>query len=108
MLLKENVYKVLIKDKAQRAHTLWNPKRHTPLVSLLLWRRMVAVCCFVWPLGLRLWSVSQAVSLKFEFWRFKKFYIRPPVSILLHLMLYHVLHGLVLFCKGDFCLVRCL
>ena len=60
------------KDKAQRAHTRRNPKRHIPLVSLLLWCKMVAVCCFVWALGLRLWSVSEAVSLKFEFCRFKK------------------------------------
>ena len=55
------------KDKAQRAHTRRNPKRHITRVSLLLWRKMVAVHCFVWPLGLRLWSVrqsgSQAVSL---------------------------------------------
>ena len=46
------------KDKAQRAHTRRNPKRHIPLVSLLLLRKMVAVHCFVWPLGLRLWSSS--------------------------------------------------
>ena len=49
------------KDKAQRTHTRWNPKRHIPLVSLLLWRKIVAMHCFVWPLGLRLWSVSQTV-----------------------------------------------
>ena len=28
------------KDKAQRACTHWNPKRHIPLVSLLLWHKM--------------------------------------------------------------------
>ena len=55
------------KDKAQRANTRRNPKRHIPLVSLLLWRKMVAVRCFVWALGLRLWSVSAAVRRKFEF-----------------------------------------
>ena len=35
------------KDKVQRAHTCRNPKGHIPLVSLLLWRKMVAVHCFV-------------------------------------------------------------
>ena len=25
------------KDKVQMVHTHWNPKRHMPLVSLLLW-----------------------------------------------------------------------
>ena len=58
------------KDKAQRAHTRRNPKRHIPMVSLLLLRKMVAMHCFVWSLVLRLWSVSQAVSqvdsLKFK------------------------------------------
>ena len=42
------------KDKAQRAHTRRNPKRHIPLVSLLVLCKMVAVHCFIWPLGLRL------------------------------------------------------
>ena len=95
------------KDKAQRAHTHRNPKKHIPLVSLLLWRKMVAVYCFVWPLGLRLWSRSQAVSLKFKFFlQFLEFCIRPPVSVLLYLMLFYALYGLVLFRKGDFSLVR--
>ena len=60
------------KDKAQRAHTRRNSKRHIQLVSLLLLRKMVAV-----PLRLasRLATVvsqavrqssSQAVSLKFK------------------------------------------
>ena len=40
----------------KRAHTRWNPKRHIPLVSLLLWYKMVAVHCFVWPPALQLWS----------------------------------------------------
>ena len=40
------------KDKAQRVHTRRNPKRYIPLVSLSLWHKMVAVHCFVWPLGL--------------------------------------------------------
>ena len=57
------------KGKAQRAYTPRNPKRHIPLVSLLLWRKMVTVYCFVWPsLASSLTTViSQAVSLKFEF-----------------------------------------
>ena len=41
-------------------------------------------------------------------WQFLKFYIRPPVSVLLYLMLYYILYGLVLFRKGGFCQVRCL
>ena len=94
------------KDKAQRAHTRRNPKRHIPLVSLLLLHKMVAVHCFVWPLGWRLWSVSQAVSLKFKVLVILKFCIWPPVSVLLYLMLFYVLYGLVLFHKGDFRLVR--
>ena len=32
------------------------------MVSLLLWRKMVTVHCFIWPLALRLWSGSEAVS----------------------------------------------
>jgi len=46
-------------NKAQRPLTRRNPKRHIPLVSLLLWHRMVAVHPFVWTLGLRLWSGSE-------------------------------------------------
>ena len=47
------------KDKTHRAYTHQNPKRHIPPVSLLLWRKMVTMRCFVWALGLRLWSVSE-------------------------------------------------
>ena len=65
---------------------------------------MVAVRCSVWALGLRLWSVSEAVRQSFG--DFFKIYIRPPVSVLLYLMLFYVLYGLVLFRKGDFRLVR--
>ena len=60
------------RDKAQRAYTRRNPKRHILRVSLLLWCKMVAVCCFVWPLALQLWSVSEAVRLKFKFWHVLK------------------------------------
>ena len=56
------------KDKALRAYTRRNPKRHIPLVILLLWHKMVAMRCFIWPLALQLWSVRQAVRLKFKFW----------------------------------------
>ena len=47
--------------RAQRPLTRRNPERHIPLVSLL-WRKMVTIHCFVWALGLRLLSVSGAVS----------------------------------------------
>ena len=57
------------KDKAQRTYTRRNPKRHMSLVSLLLWRRMVAVHCFIWPLALQL-----TVRLKFELAIFKILY----------------------------------
>ena len=51
------------KDKAQRAYTHRNPKKNILLVSLLLWYKMVAVHCFVWPLAsLRLWSGRQTGS----------------------------------------------
>ena len=93
------------KDKAQRAHTRQDPKRHIPLVSLLLWRKMVGVHCFVWPLALRLWSVSQAVQNS-SFGDFLNFYIQPTVSVLLYLMLFYALYRLVLFRKGDFHLVK--
>jgi len=46
-------------NEVQRPLTRRNPKRHIPLVSLLLCRKMVAVHPFVWALGLRLWSVRQ-------------------------------------------------
>jgi len=43
--------RALMEDKrnneAQRPHTGQNFKRHISLVSLLLWRKMVAVHCFV-------------------------------------------------------------
>jgi len=74
--------KSLMEDKrnneAQRPLARWNPKRHIPLVSLSLWREMVAVHPFVWALAT---VVSEAVRRNFNFWQFfKKFYNRPPVS----------------------------
>ena len=60
----------------QRPHTRRNPKRHISLVSLLLWRKIAAVQCFVWRLGLRMWSDSEAhsevVRQNFEFYDFLK------------------------------------
>ena len=50
--------------------------------SLLLLQKMVAMCC--------------------------KFYIWPPVNVLLYFMLFCILYGLVLFRKGDFSCVKCL
>ena len=93
------------RDKAQRTYTGRNPKRHIPLVSLLLWRKMVAVHCFIWPVALRLWSVSGAVRLKFEFWQFKKIYISATCKCF---VAFDVLYGLVLFRKGDFGRIKCL
>ena len=59
---EDNLIEDKRKDKVQRAHTRRNPKRHIPLVSLLLWHKMVAMCCFIWPPALRLWSGRQAGS----------------------------------------------
>ena len=79
------------KDKAQRTYTCQNPKRHIPLVSLLLWHKMVTVCCFIWPLTLRLWSVSEAVRLKFKFWQFLKIlYPATCKCFLLYVMLFYI------------------
>ena len=41
--MKTNLIEDKRKDKAQKAYTHCNPKRHIPLVSLLLWHKMVAV-----------------------------------------------------------------
>jgi len=48
----------LIKHQ-EGAQSLQNPKRHIPPVSLLLWRKITAIHCFVLALGLQLWSVRQ-------------------------------------------------
>ena len=37
-------------DKVQRVHTCWSPKRHIPLVSLLLWHNINDCCTFIWPI----------------------------------------------------------
>ena len=55
-------------EEEEEVYTRLNPKRHIPLESLLLWRKMVAVHCFVWHLALRLWPGSEAVRLKFKLW----------------------------------------
>ena len=45
----------LIEDKrGGQAQKHRNPKRHILPVSSLLWHKMVAVHCFVWPLSLQL------------------------------------------------------
>jgi len=51
---------------ARRPHTCRNPKRHISLVSLLLWHKIVALRCFVWCLGLQMWSGSEAVRQNFD------------------------------------------
>jgi len=45
--------------KAQREPTCGSPQKPIPLMSLLLWHKIVAICCFVWSLGLQLWSVGE-------------------------------------------------
>jgi len=87
------------RNEVQRPHTHRNLKRHISLVSLLLWRKMVAIRCFVWALGLQLW-VSET---KFQVLAvFKKFNIRPPVSVFMFLMQYFMLDGLILLRQSDF------
>ena len=98
-------------DEALRPLTCRNPKRHIPLVSFLLWHKMVAVHPFIWALGLRLWSVSEVVRQRDEILTFgdlKKIYIRPPVSDFVFLKMYFMLYGLILFHTGDFCSEVCL
>ena len=56
-------------NEAQKPYTCQNPKRHISLASLLLWRKIVAVRCFVWHLDLQMWSGSEAVGRNFEFLR---------------------------------------
>ena len=62
-----------IEDKRKdMAHTCQNPKKHIPLVSLLLWHKIVAVQCFFRSLAL----------LNFKFWWFlKKFNIQLKVFL---------------------------
>jgi len=62
-----------MKIKRKGVSTDQNPKRHIPLVSLLLWRKIVAVHPFVGALGLRLWSVSEAVRQEDEILTFDDF-----------------------------------
>jgi len=70
-------------NEVQWPKTHRNPKRHIPLVNLLLWHKIVAVQCFVWRLGLRMWSGSEAVRRNFEFTIFKKFNIQPSEDVFL-------------------------
>jgi len=52
-------------NEAQRPHTRQNPKRYISLVSLSLWHKVVAICCFVWALGGQV--VSEWVRQNFKF-----------------------------------------
>ena len=61
------------KDKVQRAYIRRNPKMYIPLVSLLLWHKMVTVSCFIILASSLATVVSEAVSkTKIWFWRFLK------------------------------------
>ena len=65
------------KDKAQRVHTCRNPKKHMPLMNLLLRQNMVhghELFCLVFSLT----TVIKAGRILKE-----RFYIRPPESIFL-------------------------
>ena len=87
------------KDKVHKAYTCWNPKRHIPPVSLLLWSKMVTVRCFVQALACDCGqAVSEAVRLNLEFK--KKLYLATCFVV------FYVLYGLVLFRKGDFCRIN--
>ena len=61
MKKKKSLIKNKWKDEEQRLLTLQNPS-HILLVNLL-WHKIVAVQILplIWPLALRLWSVSEAV-----------------------------------------------
>jgi len=89
--------KSLMEDKrnnvGQRPLTRRNPKRRIPLVSLLLWRKMVAVHPFIWVLGLWLWSVRQWDEILTFLVIFLKFYIRPPVNDFVFLKMYFMRKG---------------
>ena len=54
--------KVMKRQEAKGAH-LSEPQKAHPMhhCVCLLWRKMVTVYCFVWSLGLWLWSVSEWV-----------------------------------------------
>ena len=43
----------MIEKQGSESTHLLESKRHMPLVSLLLWRKMVAMHCFVWPPALQ-------------------------------------------------------
>jgi len=44
--IQDRIWKVVEKSKTQR-HTRQNPKEHIPPVSILLWWKIVVVCCFI-------------------------------------------------------------
>jgi len=76
-----------------RAYTYQNPKRHIPLVSLLLWHKLVAVHCFISALGLRLWSVRQCDEI-LTFDNFFKILYSATSKRFHVLKMYFVLDGL--------------
>ena len=39
------------------------PQRHIPTVNVL-WHTMVAMCCFISPLALQLWSGRQGIKIR--------------------------------------------
>jgi len=81
----------------QRPLTRRNPKRCIPLLSLLLWRKMVP-----FHLGSRLATVvSEAVSeAVINFWQF--FLKILPVGNFVFLKIYFMLDGIIICRKGDF------
>ena len=81
-----------------RAHTRQNAERRIPLVSLLLWCKIVAMHCSSLVTVVRRQTKIQVLVI------FKKLYILLPVSIL---MLYLMLDELIIFRIGDFHRRRC-
>ena len=55
------------------------------LVNLLLWRKIAGARCFVWCLGLQMWSGSKAVRRNLEFLQFFKNSISEDVKCIIRL-----------------------
>ena len=93
-----------IKEKTRcRGLTLIGPQKAHPTGEfLLLWHKMVTVHRFVWPLALQLWSVRQAVRLKFEFWQYFKI-LYPAICYGVPFML--ILMGQFFCINQHICLV---
>jgi len=89
------------KDEGTQSLHLSEPKKAHPTGEFVLWHKIVAMPLL--RLGSRLVTVvSEAARQNFNFWRFFKFYIQPPVSNFVFLKMYFMLNGLILFRKGDF------